>query len=149
MKTVFKEAPEGAFDRILADIGRSPPRVEKGGERSFNPIEAAAFFFVDSGGREASAWRDATDLFETDEPKPAAEFDRSVSDDPEAIAREIGLDQSLDEEELNRARRRFMWRNHPDRCAESQRALADRRVAIANMLIDRARARLAARRRSL
>ena len=145
MKTVFEKAPEGAFDRILADIGRSRPPVEKGGERPFNPIAAAAFL-VNNGRREAPAWPDAVDLFETDEPKPTPAPDGSLSDDPEAIAREIGLDRSLSEEELNRARRRFMWRNHPDRCAESQRALADRRVAVANMLIDRAR--LAARRRS-
>jgi hypothetical protein len=40
-----------------------------------------------------------------------------------------------------------MWRNHPDRCSEAQRPLADRRVAVANMLIDRARAKLVGARR--
>jgi hypothetical protein len=40
-----------------------------------------------------------------------------------------------------------MWRNHPDRHRESQRASATRRVAIANMLLDRAQARLARGRR--
>jgi len=46
---------------------------------------------------------------------------------------------------LTRLRRRYMWANHPDRCADAPRERANRRVGIANMLIDRARAALLAR----
>jgi hypothetical protein len=35
-----------------------------------------------------------------------------------------------------------MWRNHPDRHGEAHREIATRRVAIANMLVDRAQARI-------
>ena len=42
------------------------------------------------------------------------------------------------------ARRRFMWANHPDRRPDVPPALANRRGAIANMLIDQAEGALAA-----
>jgi hypothetical protein len=50
----------------------------------------------------------------------------------------LGLTSFSTSDEFHRARRRFMWRNHPDRRPEIPAALANRRVAIANMLIDRA-----------
>ncbi len=40
-----------------------------------------------------------------------------------------------------------MWANHPDRRPDAPRELANRRVAIANMLLDRAEAALAGKRR--
>jgi hypothetical protein len=68
----------------------------------------------------------------------AASPAKSLSVDPAAIAAELGLGEALSPEALNRARRRFMWENHPDRRHDLSRELANRRVAIANMLIDRA-----------
>jgi hypothetical protein len=56
------------------------------------------------------------------------------------------LHDALTHEQLNQRRRLYMWRNHPDRHPEAQRESATRRVAIANMLVDRAQTRLAARR---
>jgi hypothetical protein len=41
-----------------------------------------------------------------------------------------------------------MWRHHPDRRGEGQRDIATRRVAIANMLLDRAQARVASGRKT-
>jgi hypothetical protein len=64
------------------------------------------------------------------------------SDDLDAIAAELELASFSTSDEFHRARRRFMWRNHPDRRPEIPAALANRRVAIANMLIDRALKRL-------
>lgn len=142
MTDMFKAGQD--FHEVLAEVGRSHSRGERAGGRFVNPAAGAAFPFVGSAGRGAPAWPDDVDFFEVDEPPAAAEL--SLSDDPDAIARELGLDQALSERDLDQARRRFMWRHHPDRCEESQRARADRRVAIANMLIDRARARLAGRR---
>ncbi len=62
------------------------------------------------------------------------------------IARELGLPDAATPDALQRARRRFMWRNHPDRRQDIPADLANRRVAIANMLVDRALAEFAGRR---
>jgi hypothetical protein len=62
------------------------------------------------------------------------------------IAAELGLDRLKTAAELAHARRRFMWNNHPDRRGDLDRDLANRRVALANMLLDRALAALRQRR---
>lgn len=56
----------------------------------------------------------------------------------EAVADELKLDGARSASDLRRLRREFMWRNHPDRRPEIPRDLANARVAVANMLIDRA-----------
>jgi hypothetical protein len=61
---------------------------------------------------------------------------------PDAIRRELGLDRAFAQADLNRARRTFMWRNHPDRFSEAQRELATKRTSIANSLLDMAAASL-------
>ena len=66
-------------------------------------------------------------------------------DDVVTIARELGLREADTPEALHRARRKFMWQNHPDRRADISADLATRRVAIANMLVDRALAQFARR----
>jgi hypothetical protein len=66
---------------------------------------------------------------------------------PEDIARELGLERLRNAADIARARRRFMWDNHPDRRGDLDHALANARVAAANMLLDRVRARLATIRR--
>lgn len=73
--------------------------------------------------------------------KPAA----SPSVDPDVIAAELGLARAVSREDLNRVRRQFMWENHPDRRPDASPEVANRRVAIANMLIDRAEDALRAR----
>jgi hypothetical protein len=78
---------------------------------------------------------------------PPTEPIAPLTDDPDAIAAELRLSDGLTLAELKRARRRFMWANHPDRRPDAPRELANRRVAIANMLIDRAEATFAAPRR--
>jgi hypothetical protein len=74
---------------------------------------------------------------------PPVEPVAPLTDDPEAIAAELGLNDAPTLAVLKRARRRFMWANHPDRRSDAPRELANRRVAIANMLLDRAEAALA------
>ena len=64
------------------------------------------------------------------------------SEDLEDIARELALEGLDSEAALQRARRRFMWLNHPDRRPDWPHDLATRRVALANMLIDKALRRL-------
>jgi hypothetical protein len=70
-----------------------------------------------------------------------------LTDDPDAIAAELGLGKAPTLAEISIVRRRFMWANHPDRRRDAPRELANRRVAIANMLLDRAEAALAVKRR--
>jgi len=60
------------------------------------------------------------------------------SEDPDVIASELDLSKVTNRGELQRLRRRFLWTNHPDRRPDLPHELANRRAAIANMLIDRA-----------
>ena len=55
------------------------------------------------------------------------------------IAMELGLGAALTLDQLTSRWRDFVWRNHPDRQPVAAREGANRRVAIANTLYDRAR----------
>ncbi|MCT8998403.1 hypothetical protein [Chelativorans intermedius] len=59
--------------------------------------------------------------------------------DPDDIARELGLSRCARPRELDRLRRDFAMRNHPDRVPEHLRARAIIRMQVANMLIDEAK----------
>ncbi len=91
----------------------------------------------------AAAWTP-----EADPPAPSPEPQRPPrpSVRAEDIAAELGLHNPKTMAELLRARRRFMWDNHPDRRRDLDRDLANRRVAMANMLLDRALTTLRRRR---
>lgn len=59
--------------------------------------------------------------------------------DPGSISRELGIKTKNKPEELDRARRAFAMRYHPDRVPEEHRERAVLRMQIANMLIDEAK----------
>ncbi len=59
--------------------------------------------------------------------------------DPDSISRELGIRPKSKPEELDKARRAFAMRYHPDRVPEEFRARAALRMQIANMLIDEAK----------
>lgn len=61
--------------------------------------------------------------------------------DPQTISGELGLAHKKSPEELDRTRRAFAMRYHPDRMPEEQRERAVLRMQIANMLIDEAKRR--------
>ena len=61
--------------------------------------------------------------------------------DPESISRELGIKAKSRPDELDRARRAFAMRYHPDRVPEEFRARAALRMQIANMLNDEAKRR--------
>jgi len=63
------------------------------------------------------------------------------------VAAELNLTGAATAERLNQLRRDFMWRNHPDRRPDLSAQQSNARVAIANMLIDRALEDLSPRRR--
>ena len=73
-----------------------------------------------------------------DEETPSAAPVVLPSDNVEAIERELRLATITTRTGLLRARREFMWANDPDRRPDWPSELATRRVALANMLIDRA-----------
>lgn len=59
--------------------------------------------------------------------------------DPQTISGELGIADKSSPEELDRARRAFAMRYHPDRMPEEMRERAVLRMQIANMLIDKAK----------
>ncbi len=80
------------------------------------------------------------------EPEPPLPSPRAAPNlGPTAIFEELGLSHLNTADDLNRARRKFMWENHPDRRGDISLEIAHQRVATANMLLDRALAHLARR----
>ena len=61
--------------------------------------------------------------------------------DPDSISKELGIQPKSKPEDLDRARRFFAMRYHPDRVPEEFRERAALRMQIANMLIDEAKRR--------
>ena len=130
-----------SFERVLDEVGRSDDRAgwaPRGGRPPEHPFATFAGP-VDpgpAGGGANPRWERALEWIA--EPPEFAAPAAAQSDNPDSIATELGLTRAHTREQLKRARRRFMWDNHPDRRLDAPRDLANRRVAIANMLIDRA-----------
>ena len=133
------ESGDGESDRLARPLGYPFAAVDPPAEAP----EGAANLWD-----QALAWVEGPGEPPLVEPAaPRAEPAPPLTDDPDAIAAELGLSAAPTLAELSIVRRRFMWANHPDRRRDAPRELANRRVAIANMLLDRAEAALAVRRR--
>ena len=115
----------------------SPPLPERAASGSHSLWESAAEWTP-----EADPPRRSVDPA----PAPAPPAPQRPSLRAEDIAAELGLSGLNSLAELHRARRRFMWANHPDRRSDLDRDFANRRVALANMLLDRALTALRRRR---
>lgn len=96
--------------------------------------------------RAMRAYRDAAQGGEPRRPAAndaAAHLQPALEDlfflDPESIAKELGIKPKASPEELDRARRAFAMRYHPDRVPEELRERAALRMQIANVLIDEAK----------
>jgi hypothetical protein len=134
-----------SFKAALEDIERKGP-LEPEELRPFPvakppfSIPAADTADLTSGGHSlwelAAEWTPAADS----SLRPAAPVVEApkLSANPDTIAEELNLAQLKSAAEIAQARRRFMWDNHPDRHSDLDRDLANRRVAVANMLLDRA-----------
>lgn len=72
--------------------------------------------------------------------EPVAEEAPPLSVEPDDIARELGLRGRLKARDLDRLRRDFAARNHPDRVPPHLRDNAMTRMQVANRLIDEAKA---------
>ena len=97
-----------AFDRLTDD----------GGDRDYVPLDHLARLY--------------------DEARPDGKQPKIYPADDEAIAAELCLGAARTGEDLQRIRRSFAMRNHPDRVPAWLRDEATRRMTIANALIDRA-----------
>ena len=131
------------FERVLDAVDHEA--WARGRAAFVNPLALAAPP-ISEGPRAASAIAGAFDdaMAWIGEPAPTGE-QAFRGDDSETVARELGPLAGLSRDALTRLRRRYMWANHPDRCADAPRERANRRVAIANMLIDRALATIGAK----
>jgi hypothetical protein len=143
------ENGSGAPDRVARPLGYPFAAVDPPREAADGPTSAwdQALAWVEAAGEPPQADPARAEPPPVEPTAPQVEPAAPLTDDPEAIAAELGLSDALTLADLSRARRRFMWMNHPDRRPDAPREFANRRVAIANMLLDRAEAALAANRR--
>jgi hypothetical protein len=113
-----QDAPEGVISRLrgVPAFGWAYPAAEV---PPASPIAAAAEMYV------------AVDI-PTTAPKATP---RCVE---EAVAQELQLSDDLAPADLERIRRRFAYRNHPDRVGPAHKARALQRMTVANVLVDQA-----------
>jgi hypothetical protein len=136
-----------AFQRALDEAGRKDhaPDDDGPGPSGRPRVRGAAFAGAPGSGGEA---RFGLALDWTDEPTdrpapppqpPPLQGAGDPGDTSAEIAMELGLGAPLTLDQLTSRWRNFVWRNHPDRQPLEARERANARVAIANMLYDRAR----------
>ena len=127
------------FEHLLSALQQSGASLATVAKEPFaNPFASAALPIRDAARDHgladlwdrAAAWAPEPDPGEPPKPPPSHEV--------EAIARELDLDSASTRTQILRARRRFMWKYHPDRRPDMSAEAASRRVAVANMLVDRA-----------
>jgi len=137
------------FEHLLSGLEHShasPARDSAAPETFANPLAGAALPMGDEAADPgvADLWDHAA-AWAPDSEGDEALRSPAPSDDVEAIARELGLTDASTREEILRARRRFMWKYHPDRRTDMSGDSAGRRVAVANTLVDVALAALSKR----
>ena len=121
------------LDELLAERAREPDRAHLQSMDYLSVVEelhSGRIVFSDEGLHAAYASASEPAIAE---PQPSV--------DPEEIARELGLEGAAKPRDLDRLRRDFALRNHPDRAPEHLRARAVIRMQVANMLIDEAKRR--------
>jgi hypothetical protein len=140
------EAFERALDEAQGRVpdGGEPTLTQRPRMRGGVPLGSAP----PSGGEArfglALDWTDEP----LDRPPPAPREEACPpADTPAEIAAELGLGAALTLDQLTSGWRNFLWRNHPDRQPLEAREAANARVALANMLYERARRELGASKR--
>jgi hypothetical protein len=140
-----------AFQRALDEAGRKDraPNDDGAGSTGGPRVRGVSFARAPGSGGKA---RFGLALDWTDEPErppappsqpPPRESAGRSGDTSIEIAAELGLGAPLTLGQLTCRWRDFVWRNHPDRQPPEARERANRRMAIANTLYDRARRQLA------
>jgi hypothetical protein len=127
-----------AFEAALEDAEReaAPPEQTISAPPSLGLAGLVAT--LDAAPASHSLWEFAAAWAPEADPPPPSPAPPRPSASAEDIAEELALATLRTPADLARARRRFMWENHPDRRIDLDRALANQRVATANMLLDRA-----------
>jgi hypothetical protein len=126
-------ATENSFRRLFKNFSFSWPAKFSGFMGGFERRAQDAYDEATAESKPVPSvgppQNDATRTAKSDPPK------RERTED-EAIADELGLSPGLGPIDLKRIRRDFAKRNHPDRFEPARRRSAERRMSIANMLID-------------
>ena len=132
-----------AFEAALEDAGREDPRPEETPSAPPSLGFAGLVSTLDAAPASHSLWEFAAAWAPEADPPPPSPPPPPPSARAQDIAEELAAMTALrTPADIAHARRRFMWDNHPDRRADLDRDLANRRVATANMLLDRALAAL-------
>jgi hypothetical protein len=139
------------FASFLDGIVERPARTA-GRDESFSDEAAASpsmpFGFVGAGGAESPGESRAEMAAAAAYLGLNAEWagkENLPETSPDAIVRELALHRIGDVKSLDRLRRDFAFRNHPDRVRPEWRDRAMARMQIANRLIDEAKQRLGRR----
>ena len=146
MRRLLRHAFDAALRRAERRDEEAPAPISPNFANLAPPLPAASPAPVGchSLWEAAAAWTPEADPPASPAPPPSPPPPSARAQD---IAAELGLHRRMTMAEILRARRRFMWDNHPDRRQDLERDLANRRVAMANMLLDRALASLRERHR--
>lgn len=127
------------FASLLDDLLKAAPPAGDGGMRPTLPFDVTppadaldAFWSSVSSEFVAGLYREADD-------QPPAETAEFLPVQPERIAAELGLDRGAPPKDLDRLRRAFAFKNHPDRVPPELRERAMLRMQVANRLIDDAK----------
>jgi hypothetical protein len=129
------KADARGFDQVLAAVGRAA--TAEAGERAAAAYRGRIVLecLLEQAEHAARPSHDTlTELYveKPQHPSPAEPAHYT------GVAEELGLRPGLTPRELNASRRSFALANHPDRVPPPRRNEATRRMAIANILIDRA-----------
>lgn len=131
-KPASQPRPKNRLRRLLGNISLPWPTSIGGLIGGFGPRPQT--LYADEATETQSASPAEPQLCEP--PKPEAERLEPAKTEDQAIAEELGLSPDLATVDLQRIRRDFAKRNHPDRFEPARRTNAARRMSIANMLID-------------
>lgn len=132
---------------LLKRVKRKPGAPSRAAERPASATASAAFWraFLGQDARPVSAYGPAGTSGAVSRGDKTAtpgasgmRADAVPSTEPAAIARELALSRFASVRSLQRLRREFALKNHPDRVASGLRAGATKRMMIANALIDSA-----------
>jgi hypothetical protein len=137
LEDIAKHRPSGGSSEIYARTGQNPAFW------SVLDTIAAAPPVSDLSARQAYRPDAQPDRMETGFETAMRASDLSL--DPDDIAYELDLDAVSTLEDLSILRRRFARLNHPDRVEAPMRDRANRRMTIANAMIDAAAARISAK----
>lgn len=137
------------FASLLDDLLKAAPPAEDPGARPTIPFAVSPpLDAIDAFWSSVSSEFVAGLYSETGGALPAAAASPELPPvHPERIAAELGLDRPTPPRNLDRLRRAFAFKNHPDRVAPEQRERAMIRMQVANRLIDEAKGASASRAR--